>query len=335
MQFFKSASIAFAIASTASALDWGNFSGEVTSINFLIGNDYSLTSDLVVSLNSSWSLVDIVGRRDNQIGNKTVVYNTADDKYYATINYTNTATSQNDSDLCFPAVPIRISLNEVSGDSTTGHLIDGSFYIGCIAKSRVANEESSSSSSTSSGASVTTSTTVSSSTSQTVVATSDFNFDTESVLSGSVTASNSGSAVGTVTTEVSASTTESSTSSTIVVSTAASSTAQTSPTASSATVTSTASPSSSGLEIVTYSSSVSISSSSAFEVVTSSFTSKSMTTLFRSDTSSSASSVAGSTATHSSNATTVGQSNSAAVSTPAIYSALSLGAVVLVFALFA
>lgn len=121
------------------AQSWGNFSGQVSSIEYLIGNDYSLTSDLVISLNESWSLVDIIGRRDGQIGSKSVVFNTADNKYYAKIAYTNTATSQNDTELCFPSVPIRISLNQNNNGTTQLRLVDGSFDIGCVEKTRVDN----------------------------------------------------------------------------------------------------------------------------------------------------------------------------------------------------
>lgn len=127
------------LSGLVAAQSWGNFSGQVSSIEYLIGNDYSLTSDLVISLNESWSLIDIAGRRDGQIGNKSVVFNTADNKYYAKIAYTNTATSQNDTELCFPSVPIRISLNQDNNGTTQLRLIDGSFDIGCVEKTRVEN----------------------------------------------------------------------------------------------------------------------------------------------------------------------------------------------------
>lgn len=139
MQFSKSLLFTSSVLSAglAAAQDWGRFSGQVATIEHLIGNDYSLTSDLTVALNSSWALVDIVGRREGQIANKSIIFNTADNKYYAKIAYTNTATSQTDNSLCFPAVPIRISLNQDNGDGVQLRLIDGSFDIGCIEKSRV------------------------------------------------------------------------------------------------------------------------------------------------------------------------------------------------------
>jgi hypothetical protein len=124
-------------AGLAAAQDWGSFSGQVATIEHLIANDYSLTSDLTIALNSSWSLVDIVGRREGQIANKSIIFNTADKKYYAKIAYINTATNQTDTLLCFPAVPIRISLNQESDDGAQLRLIDGSFDIGCIEKTRV------------------------------------------------------------------------------------------------------------------------------------------------------------------------------------------------------
>ncbi|KAF5097302.1 hypothetical protein D0Z00_002443 [Geotrichum galactomycetum] len=139
MQLSKSLLFASSVLSAglAAAQDWGRFDGQVDTIEYLIGNDYSLTSDLTIALNSSWSLVDIIGRREGQIANKSIIFNTADNKYYAKIAYTNTATSQTDNSLCFPAVPIRISLNQEKDGEVQLRLIDGSFDIGCLEKTRV------------------------------------------------------------------------------------------------------------------------------------------------------------------------------------------------------
>lgn len=146
MHFAKTSALIAALVSVASAQqEWGSFAGEVDTIKRVSGETYALTSDLAVSLNEGWTLVDLVGRSDGQISNKTIVYNSADSKYYGKIAYTNTATVDNSTTVCFPSVPIRISLNEKVDDTTTGRLIDGNFYIGCIDKSRISGESSASS----------------------------------------------------------------------------------------------------------------------------------------------------------------------------------------------
>ena len=146
MHFAKTSALIAALVSVASAQqEWGSFAGEVDTIKHVSGETYALTSDLTVSLNEGWTLVDLVGRSDGQISNKTIVYNSADSKYYGKIAYTNTATVDNSTTVCFPSVPIRISLNEKVDDTTTGRLIDGNFYIGCIDKSRISGESSASS----------------------------------------------------------------------------------------------------------------------------------------------------------------------------------------------
>lgn len=185
MQFAKNSAWLMALAFGAvNGQEWGSFSGEVATIDSLIGNDFALTSNLVVSLNEGWSLVDIVGRRDGQIANKSIIYNTADSKYYSTIAYTNTATSQNDSVVCFPPVPIRISLNQNSSGTEEGHQIDGSFAIGCIDKSRLGGASSSASS-----------TAVPSSTSESEAPSSSASSDSGALVGGVIATTSIGSSI--------------------------------------------------------------------------------------------------------------------------------------------
>lgn len=344
MQFFKNSALALmAMASAVVAQEWGNFTGEVTSIEHLIGKDYSLTSSLVISLNQSWSLVDIVGRRDGQISNKSIIYNTADSKYYATIAYTNTATSEDDNQLCFPAVPIRISLNEDADGTQQGRLIDGSFYIGCVDKSRVINAASSTSATTA-GTIGTTSvvpTTTSTARMITITESTGFNIDSETTLSVSATASASATAVSTVSTEAPVTTS-------VIVSTVSAESSQPISTTEAATTTSapeststSEAASSGGIVIVTVSSSVSESSTSVstvFEVMTSSFESKTLTTSYVTTSAASTSAPAVTTVLvpgHNLTNGTGGVDQSNSASSTGIYSTLTMGVVVLVFAMFA
>lgn len=136
---FESTVLLALFANYANAQEWGNFSGEVDTVKYVSANLYELTSDISVHLANGWSFVDIVGRTDGQISNKSIVYNSADSTYYGKIAYTNPSTSDTESEVCFPSVPIRISLNSEQDGSTSGRLVNGNFYIGCIDKSRISN----------------------------------------------------------------------------------------------------------------------------------------------------------------------------------------------------
>lgn len=161
MVSFKSAALAvFGMVAAVNAQDWGNITGQVSSIDYLIGNDYSLTSTLVLTLNSSYSLVDLQGRREGQIVNKTVIFNTVDSKYYAIVSYTNTAINQTETEICFPPVPIRVTLK--SNNNQPNRIVDGNFFIGCVEKAGVGNIPKSS---TASGVTIITTSSLHSSTS--------------------------------------------------------------------------------------------------------------------------------------------------------------------------
>jgi hypothetical protein len=149
MIFPKSYLLTSLLASVATAQEWGNFSGQVDSVKYVSEGLYALASDITVSLAEGWSFVDIIGRNEGQISNRSIVFNSADSKYYGKLAYTNTATSDTSEEVCFPSVPIRISLNQEVDGSISGRLINGNMYIGCIEKSRIANHPTSTASSTS------------------------------------------------------------------------------------------------------------------------------------------------------------------------------------------
>ncbi|KAF5095425.1 hypothetical protein D0Z03_001841 [Geotrichum reessii] len=151
----KSYLVASLLASLAKAQEWGNFSGQVDSVEYVSENVYSLTSDITVSLAEGWSFVDLIGRNEGQISNKTIVYNSADAKYYGKLAFIDTATSDTADEVCFPSVPIRISLNQQTDGSTSGRLINGNIFIGCIGKSRIESYPTASTSSTAHAASET------------------------------------------------------------------------------------------------------------------------------------------------------------------------------------
>lgn len=151
----KSYLFASLLASLAKAQEWGNFSGEVDTVEYVSENLFSLTSDITIALAEGWSFVDLVGRNEGQISNKTIVYNAADSKYYGKLAFTNTATSNTAEEICFPSVPIRISLNQQTDGSTSGRLINGNMFIGCIGKSRIESYPTASTSSTTQAASET------------------------------------------------------------------------------------------------------------------------------------------------------------------------------------
>ena len=154
MIFPKSYLLTSLLASVAAAQEWGNFSGQVDSVEYVSDGLYALTSDITVSLAEGWSFVDIVGRNEGQISSKSIVFNSADSKYYGKLAYTNTATSDTQEEVCFPSVPIRISLNQEVDGSTSGRLINGNMYIGCVDKSRIANLPTSTASAVSSESSI-------------------------------------------------------------------------------------------------------------------------------------------------------------------------------------
>lgn len=131
----------------AAAEEWGSFSGQVTDVARASSTEFSLVSDLTISLNSGWSLADLAGRTEGQIENKTIAFNTADGKYYARIGYTATPTNVTDTQICFEPVPIRISLNEEVNGAAQGRLVDGYFFIGCIDKSKILGYETAAASS--------------------------------------------------------------------------------------------------------------------------------------------------------------------------------------------
>ncbi|KAF5093106.1 hypothetical protein D0Z00_004246 [Geotrichum galactomycetum] len=174
MIFPKSYLLTSLLASVATAQEWGNFSGQVDSVKYVSEGLYALTSDITVSLAEGWSFVDIIGRNEGQISNKSIVYNSVDSKYYGKLAYTNNVTSDTSDQVCFPSVPIRISLNQEVDGSTSGRLINGNMYIGCIEKSRIASHSTSTASSTSDATSkaVSATTTVAASSSVTDVSTS-------------------------------------------------------------------------------------------------------------------------------------------------------------------
>lgn len=133
--------------------NWGSFTGQVSSVQYIFDKDYSFVSELVIALNQNWTLANLQGRTNGQIANKTIAFNTADSKYYAKIGYTTTANNETSSQICFDPVPITISLNEKVNDSEQGRIVNGFFFIGCIDKSSIINLPSSSPSSTVSSAS--------------------------------------------------------------------------------------------------------------------------------------------------------------------------------------
>lgn len=119
--------------------EWGSFTGEVVSVEYIFSKDYNLVSELTISLNSGWSLADLEGRNSGQIISKTLAYNTADSKYYSKINYTAVAVNDTSDSVCFEPVPIRISLNQEVSGGKQGRLVDGYFFIGCVLKTKIEN----------------------------------------------------------------------------------------------------------------------------------------------------------------------------------------------------
>lgn len=140
------AAATFSAGLVKAAEEWGSFSGEVTNIDYIFAKDYSLISELVITLNPGWSLADLEGKTAGQITNKTIAFNTADSKYYAKIGYTATSVNNTEDAVCFEPVPIRIALNEEKDGAKQGRLVDGYFFVGCVPISKIANLPASSAS---------------------------------------------------------------------------------------------------------------------------------------------------------------------------------------------
>lgn len=143
MHFLKVSTLVASIASVASAESWGTFSGQVKAVERLSGDDYALVSELTIKLNDGWSFNSLNGRTEGQISNQSIVFSEANKNYVGEIGYTNTASNDTETAVCFPAVPIQIQLDQESGEKN----INGNFNIGCIDKSEIKNYNSAASAS--------------------------------------------------------------------------------------------------------------------------------------------------------------------------------------------